>query len=224
MAKNQITNLKTKFIGKRIFDFDEIDSTSLEAFRLINEGKARHGDVIIAKIQTSGKGQFSRSWISREGGLYMSIILCSKADENLNLITFACALAVIDALKKITGMSAELKWVNDIILNRKKLGGILTQSVTRGDISTIVCGIGININSQVDDIEDENNNAVSIIDITSKETNMNFLITALCEYFEYYFDEFQKNPQKIIENWMQNSRILNKKVLLKRTIAILREQ
>ncbi len=213
MAEKQLSQPKTKFTGKRILCFEETDSTNLEAFRLINEGSAKHGDVITAKTQTSGKGQFSRSWISREGGLYMSIILCSKADENLNLITFAAGLACIDALKRFTDVAFELKWVNDIIYQGKKLGGILTQSITRGNISTIVCGIGINVNSKVNDIEDENNKAASLIDITGKKTDLSLLTAAVCEFFEYYFDEFQKNPEKIVEKWMQNSKFLNKKVL-----------
>lgn len=212
MSEKQLRKTAANFIGKRIFDYEELDSTNLEAFRLINEGGSKHGDIITAKTQTSGKGQYSRSWVSREGGLYMSIIVCSKADENLNLITFAAGLACIDALKKITDTSFSLKWVNDIIYDGKKLGGILTQSVTRGNISTIVCGIGLNLNSRVSDIEDENNKAISVFEITGKQTDIDILIKVLCESFEHYFDEFQKNPQEIIDEWQKNSNILNKKV------------
>jgi len=208
----KITNLKTKFIGKRIFEFDELDSTNLEAFRLINEGKAKQGDVITAKKQTSGKGQFSRKWISRDGGLYISIITCSKADENLNLITLTSAVACVEAIKKISGIKAQLKWINDITLNGKKLGGILTESVTRGNVSTVVAGIGINVNSKVDDIIDEDNSAISLLDFTGKNYDLNVLIQKICEYFENYFDIFQKTPEKIIGKWLENSAVLNKNV------------
>jgi len=205
-------NLKTSQIGKRIFLHDDIDSTNLEALRLINSSKAKYGDLIIAKNQSSGKGQQDNIWQSPNGGLYISIITVSKVNEFSNLITFAAGIACVESIKSITGIDANLKWVNDIMYKGNKLGGILTQSITRGDLSTNITGIGINTNSKIQNVNNIKYNATSLAEISGNNINMNLFAAELCNYFEKYFKIYQKNPDEIIDKWFEYSNIKDLKI------------
>jgi len=200
-------NLKTSFIGKRIICHDVPDSTNNEAFRLIDSHKARHGDLITANQQLGGKGQQGNSWTSPEGGLYVSIITVSKVCEGSNLITFVSAISCIEAIKSVTGINAGLKWVNDIIINKQKLGGILTETVTSGRISTHISGIGINANSKIENTANNGFKPVSLSELLNKEVSLNFLIAEICNSFEKYFEIYQSDKSKIIDKWLECSNI-----------------
>ena len=204
--------IKSRFIGKRIFYYEKIDSTNLQAFRLINDKKAGFGDVIVGKIQLYGKGQQGNNWLSPEGNIYMSIITASKVSNFSNLITFASGISCMEAINSITGLNPKLKWVNDIIINKKKLGGILTESVTRGNISTDVIGLGINVNTRIANVENAKFSPVSLYELTQNEINIVELIAEICCQFEINFDLYQKNPNKIIEKWQKYSDITGNKV------------
>lgn len=132
--------------------YKSVGSTNTEAKLMIMKN-AEHGTVILAEEQLSGKGRMGRSFYSpSESGIYMSIIL--KPILNMNdsvLITTAAAVAVSLAIEKITGIITQIKWVNDIYLNDKKICGILTEAVTdmeSGTISSIVVGIGLNVKTE----------------------------------------------------------------------------
>jgi BirA family biotin operon repressor/biotin-[acetyl-CoA-carboxylase] ligase len=205
-------NLRTSQIGGRIFFHDNIDSTNTEALRHVNSLKAKFGDLIIAKSQYSGMGQQNNNWNSPEGGLYISIITVSKVSEFSNLITFAAGVACINAIKSVTKINATLKWVNDIIYKGNKLGGILTQSVTRGNLSTNITGIGINTNIKITNINNNKYNAVSLSEIIECKVDMNILIPEICNYFEKYFELYQQKPDEIINKWLEYSNIKDSKI------------
>ncbi|MDD3012511.1 MAG: biotin--[acetyl-CoA-carboxylase] ligase [Candidatus Gastranaerophilales bacterium] len=205
-------NLKTSQIGKRIFLLDNIDSTNLESLRLINSSNAKFGDLIIAKTQSSGKGQQDNVWNSPEGGLYLSIITVSKISELSNLITFTAGIACTEAIKSAAQINVNLKWVNDIIYKRNKLGGILTQSVTRGNLSTNIIGIGINANTKNLNINNNKYNVASLLEITGNKININLLAAEICNYFEKYFKIYQQNPDEITAKWLEYSNIKECKI------------
>jgi BirA family biotin operon repressor/biotin-[acetyl-CoA-carboxylase] ligase len=211
--------MKTNQIGKRIFYFENIDSTNLEAARLIESSNAQFGDVIIAKIQSAGKGQQDNVWQSPEGGLYISIITASKVSEYLNLITFTAGIACIDAIKNISGVNADLKWVNDIMYKGNKLGGILTQSFTRGDISTNITGIGINANSVNINTDNKSYEAISLAELLEDPVDINVLLAEICKSFEKYFSKYQQNPETIIAKWLEHSNIVGKQIVFENNDA-----
>lgn len=127
--------------------FDSIGSTNDEALAWATQG-APNLSLIIADEQTSGRGRAGRKWVSPRGAsISLSLILRPVADEadTSSLFTGLAALALIDALKS-HGLSAQIKWPNDILLNRKKCAGILVESVWTGDaLDTVVIGIGVNV-------------------------------------------------------------------------------
>ena len=112
-------------------------STQLEARKLIAEGGAKTGDIVLANEQTAGQGRFGRTWISPNGGLYATVIL-----PDTPLISLKAGLAVMRVLRSV-GLNAGLKWPNDVIVEDRKIAGVLVE--TDGDRSLI--GIGLNLTS-----------------------------------------------------------------------------
>lgn len=128
---------------------DCVASTNDYLKGLASERVLRHGYTVIAKRQTKGRGRRGRSFLSPEGGLYMSILLRPEISaDKLSLVTPAAAAAVVGAIKaELPELDPKIKWVNDIKLNGKKVCGILTEAVTGADggICCVICGIGINV-------------------------------------------------------------------------------
>jgi BirA family biotin operon repressor/biotin-[acetyl-CoA-carboxylase] ligase len=135
------------------------ESTNKDAkLAAINNGK--HGEVFVALEQTAGRGRRGRSFISMKGNsIYMSIILKPRMNSsNVVLITTAASVAVHRAIAKVTGKVTQIKWVNDLYYQEKKICGILTEAVTdceSGMIDSIILGIGINFNTKEENIPDE---------------------------------------------------------------------
>lgn len=149
--------LKTKFLGRHIHYEESVDSTQKIAHRLAYEN-ASEGTVIIAEEQLSGRGRMDRPWHSpKYTGIWMSVILRpnippSRAPQ-LTLIT---AVAVVQAIEELTNLSPQIKWPNDILLNGKKVTGILTELQADVDrVISIIIGIGINVNQQLEDYPKE---------------------------------------------------------------------
>lgn len=130
--------------------FETTTSTNDQAFNLAKESVSCH-HVISAKSQSAGRGSKGRQWISEEGNLYFSILLVRFDDiVRATIFSFMMANIVADVLDDyIVGkgnLVIELKWPNDILLNQKKIAGILVESTTINDINYVVIGVGINVN------------------------------------------------------------------------------
>jgi len=120
-----------------IHHIEQTSSTQQEARKLITEGNARIGDVVLADEQTAGRGRFGRSWISPSGGLYITLICCADP-----LLSLKAGLAVVRALRSV-GIEAGLKWPNDVVVENLKIAGVLIETI--GDHSLV--GIGLNLTS-----------------------------------------------------------------------------
>lgn len=142
-------NLKTKSAGRKIILLDEAVSTNNTAKELAASG-AEHGTAVIADSQTGGKGRLGRAFVSPQGtGLYTSIIIRPKISlETAQLITSCTACAAAEAVEAVCGNSVEIKWVNDLYMNEKKICGILTEaslSVESASLDYAIIGVGINV-------------------------------------------------------------------------------
>ncbi|GAA6617635.1 biotin--[acetyl-CoA-carboxylase] ligase [Scytonema sp. NUACC26] len=124
--------------------FDKVSSTNQILWNLLNQG-AEPGCTVIATQQTAGKGQWGRQWISNDGGLYLSVAIAPKLDvTNGYQLTLATAWGIAKQLQE-SGIPTSIKWPNDLVLNRRKLGGILTETkVKQGQIEQAIIGVGIN--------------------------------------------------------------------------------
>lgn len=137
--------LKTKCFGKNIEIYKKLPSTN-DLAKSRAEALAE-GSIIIAQIQTSGRGRHDRTWFSPEGGLWFSLILKPKNIKNLIEINYVAVISAINVLRKDYKVGCLYRWPNDLMLDGKKLGGILTESKFSGNIlSYAVLGIGLNVN------------------------------------------------------------------------------
>ena len=139
---------RTKHLGSRICWLDEVDSTNLVCRRLAEQGEPG-GAVVLARAQNAGRGRRGRSFQSESDlGMYLSVMLRPEEDmQTLSNLTAWVAVAVCDGVERCTGVRPQIKWINDLILNGKKLGGILTElGLKNGSIDHVVVGIGLNVN------------------------------------------------------------------------------
>ena len=134
-----------------LLSFDSLDSTNDEAKR-IAKGGGCHGAVIWARHQSAGKGRMGRNWVSSDGNLFVSVLL--QPDKNiadLSQLSFVAAVSVLEALEALIpdGNRLQCKWPNDILLNDRKLGGILLESFTTPESKKpwVVVGVGVNVDS-----------------------------------------------------------------------------
>ncbi|WP_448535297.1 biotin--[acetyl-CoA-carboxylase] ligase [Pseudothermotoga sp.] len=108
-----------------------------------------HGAVVVADVQTSGRGRFNRTWYSPEGGLWFSILFKPRKNVRPNFYTKLCAVSIVRALKQLK-VEAKLKWPNDVYVGGKKLAGILTETVFEEErLGAIIVGIGMNVNNEI---------------------------------------------------------------------------
>jgi BirA family biotin operon repressor/biotin-[acetyl-CoA-carboxylase] ligase len=138
-------DIKTKFVGKRAYYFDEIDSTQNFALKIASN-KNENGTIVISQNQTAGKGRLGRKWISPKGGIWFSIILHPKFNlSNTTLFPITASLALANAVEKTVSKKPKLKWPNDIILKNKKIAGMLVDmSLESNSIENLILGVGIN--------------------------------------------------------------------------------
>ena len=171
----------------------ELDSTNTEAKRLAEEGAA-HGTLVVADRQLAGKGRRGRRWNSPSGGnIYMTLLLRPDLDpDDAPMLTLVMACSVARGIQKQTGLTAQIKWPNDIIVHGKKVCGILTEmSAKAGYIHYVVIGIGINVNTE-EFPEELRETATSIRLETGRTFSKNTLIADVMDFFQKDYQIFMK--------------------------------
>ena len=142
---------------EKLIFYNSIPSTNAEARRLAEEG-APHGTAVLAAAQTAGRGRMGRSFLSPEGGLYLSVILRpEKPAAELMHLTAMLAVGACNAVEAVCGVRPKVKWVNDLILGGKKVAGILVEPKLGADgrMEYAICGIGINCNTDLQSLTPE---------------------------------------------------------------------
>ena len=131
-------------LGKQIIYYPEIDSTQLEVWRRIEKGTIKNGTLIIADIQTKGKGTHGRTWHTDEkNNIAFSFVLEQNCEaQKLEGITIEIAKTLVEVFQKLYGILLEIKFPNDLVYHGKKIGGILTQTKSKGNmVKYVVIGI-----------------------------------------------------------------------------------
>ena len=192
-------NLKGAFVGKNIYYEEKVDSTNTLARELSLKG-VKNGSVVISDYQERGRGRNGKIWTSPCGcNIYMSIILKPKfSPEVAQGMTILAAVSVADAIAEVASLKPQIKWPNDILIDSKKVSGILTEMSTQNMvIEHIIVGIGINVNAEEKDMEDGIKNIATSLLIESKKTNefagplnRNKLITSILNKFDKYYEMF----------------------------------
>ena len=185
--------INTVYLGRKIYFFDEITSTNDYAKELANDN-LEEGTLVVANCQTKGKGRLDRSWVSdKNDGIFLSLILRPNIELfNIMQITLLAGICVCNAIKSLTELDAKIKWPNDIIINNKKVCGILTEvSAQIENVSYLILGIGINVNNKNFDINLENK-ATSIFLETDKFIKRQNLIGHFLKEFEDKYSIYKK--------------------------------
>lgn len=183
----QLNNLKTKVLGKNTIYYNEIDSTQSEIWRQIENKEASNGTLIIADIQTSGKGTHGRTWYTDEkGNIAFSFFLEMNCDINkLQGITTEIAKIILNIFASKYSINLQIKEPNDIVFNGKKIGGILTETkIISNNVKYLVVGIGINTKK-----EKFNDELKDIATSIKKEFNIDVNTE---EFIEEFCNEFEK--------------------------------
>ena len=214
--KNLQNNLNIQEIQKNlkykhnIEIFDSIDSTNKHLKSKINE--KNYGTIVISNEQTNGYGKSNREFLSNKDiGIYMSILINPNCliEESLK-ITILTSVAVLSAIKSVYNLDVKLKWVNDIILNDLKVGGILCESqinLNNNIIDNMIVGIGINVKN-FEFPPSLKNIATSIENNTNIKISRNELISEIINFFDLYFID-NKN---YLDLYKENSYVLGKDI------------
>ena len=194
LNKHEIASrMQTKWIGKEVVFLEETGSTNADA-RILAEKGYGHGTLVVANHQTGGKGRRGRNWHSPRGNsIAMSLILKPELEsEYASMLTLVQAMAVTKAIEEVCGLKAQIKWPNDILVNEKKVCGILTEmNLEMMEISSIIIGTGINVNQ--DSFPEEISEIATSLKIEKKRTQSRAdLIEHICELFEEYFEKFME--------------------------------
>ena len=210
-----MAQLETEFIGREIHNFGKLSSTNTTAKEQAEKG-AKEGTTIIAETQTSGKGRLDRLWVSPRGGVWLSIILRPRIDpEDASKITLTTAVAVTRILRRLYNVTAEIKWPNDVLIDNKKVCGILTEAKLRGKtVNFVVVGIGINANFSIQALpEDLQTTATTLKEMLGKNVDREKLTAALLKEFEDYYKLFiERKFERLLTEWRSMAGFLGKEV------------
>ena len=201
-------NLGAQVVGNQIVCLDATDSTNEEIKRQASTG-VREGLAVLSALQTGGKGRRGRSFSSPEGGLYLSVLLrpdCSVGE--LFQITAWVAVAVCRGIFNATGLDVGIKWTNDLVVEGKKLGGILTELGMEGEsgaINYVAVGVGLNLTQGAEDFPPEIRDvATSLAQHMERVPQRNLLAGALLKSLDEMYVQFPTARQDYLEAYRKN--------------------
>ncbi len=204
------SNLATRFIGQRVICYPRLTSTNDVAKREAQQG-AREGTVIVAEEQTAGRGRIKRVWLSPKGSIALSIILYPKLAYLPSLIMVA-SLAVVHSIARVTGLKSQIKWPNDVLVNGKKVCGILIESDVKGsNVDYAVIGIGINVNLRLSDFPEISPTATSLSHELGRDVSRLDMIRCLLVETERLYLALPTG-QSVYQEWRDNLVTLGKRV------------
>ncbi|MCZ8540081.1 biotin--[acetyl-CoA-carboxylase] ligase [Psychrobacillus psychrodurans] len=211
-----IPNLNTKQLGRTIDYYTTCESTQIIAADKAREA-APHGTVVIAEEQTDGRGRLDRSWNSTANkGIWMSVIIRPAISPQFAAqFTLVSAVAITQAIQEVTNLTPEIKWPNDILINGKKVTGILTELQADMDIvHSIIIGIGVNVNQELSAFEESIQKTATSLKIENgEEIDRSLLVAKILYYLEKYGELYVENgfkPIKIL--WESHNCTIGKRI------------
>ncbi len=212
LAHEITAQLNTRIIGQKVIHFDSLPSTMDEAFKQAMEGCVE-GTVICSEQQSAGRGRLGREWSSvTSRGIYTSVVLKPNLmATDVAKLTLLAGVAVYEAVKKMSDINCSIKWPNDVMVEGKKLCGILTEmNAQMEQVKFVIVGIGINVNHDANELLDE---ATSIqAEIGQPVSRVTMLKEILRSFDHWYQTMQQKGFDPIINRWKKYSSTLNKRI------------
>ncbi|MCC7202633.1 MAG: biotin--[acetyl-CoA-carboxylase] ligase [Nitrospirae bacterium] len=210
------TRVGKRIIGKEILFFDEVDSTNNVAMEKAGSGAAE-GLVVLSEGQSHGKGRMGRTWVSpKYVNIYLSILFRPDLSPQYSpVMTMMSAVSTARAITEVTGLRTQIKWPNDILIDRKKVSGILMEmNAEQERINHIVAGIGINVNMKERDFPDGlRMPATSLAECLGKKVDRTDLLLMLIEILEEDYEELRNGGvMSIFSRWRKGCDILDRRI------------
>ena len=210
-------NLNTKFLGKKVYYFNTIDTTQNFAMEIVTMNNM-NGTIIIAKKQTGGRGRMKRKWKSPVGGIWMSIIIHPKFSvSSTTLVPLAISLALCIAIEKTLKIKPELKWPNDVTVKGKKVAGVLVDaSIVSNEIEYMIIGVGINFKIKPTELANaikKTPNFYGVATLVKNDVNSLPLLHQFLYELENVFQMIDSNHiKKIVNQWTERSSTIGRNV------------
>ncbi|HXV19148.1 MAG TPA: biotin--[acetyl-CoA-carboxylase] ligase [Candidatus Omnitrophota bacterium] len=207
------SGLKTRFLGRQMYSYEELDSTNDACFKLGKEGVAE-GVTLFAEYQNKGRGRLGRTWVSPRGkNILLSVLLRPALSlSDVSKITLSAAVSLIKAIREATGRALGIRWPNDVLFGDKKVAGILTEMSAEADqVNFIVLGIGINVNSETSELPAQ---STSIKEIAGETIDRVAFARSYLEIFEKdYLCVKERRFEKLAREWEDYSATSGRRVV-----------
>lgn len=204
--------VKTKRIGRKILVYNHTSSTNDVAAEYA-KNKDNDGLAIFAEEQTAGRGRAGAKWLSGRGDSILCSILLTSCKCNPELLSLACPVAVAEAVGKIAHSHAKIKWPNDIILNGKKVAGIMAESKKVRGNTIYIIGIGINCHQKKNSFPDELQTTATSINIEGRLIcDRISLAKRLLTSLDHWLEMAENNREKIINRWRKLNTLLHQRI------------
>ena len=208
------SKVDTEIIGRNFIYSDEVESTNSFLLNKANKFNS-DGTILLAEKQTKGRGRKERVWYSAKGqNLTFSILLTSKKylGKKFNLLNFTTSLSVAFALENLFQLKTELKWPNDVLVNGKKICGILLESTSQGNkIERVVIGVGLNVNQGLFQ-GNFNLEPTSVKLELGENVDREKLLAELLNTFEELLLKIDSKPDEIMKDWKDRCNLIGEKI------------
>jgi BirA family biotin operon repressor/biotin-[acetyl-CoA-carboxylase] ligase len=181
--------LSTQVVGRQIYLFGEVSSTN-DVLRHLAKAGAREGTVVLAESQTAGRGRFGKTWFSPFGtNLYASVLFRPAiGPKDAPVFSFIASLALADTIRAL-GLPAAIKWPNDIVVERKKVAGVLAEVATTGDrLDYVLLGVGVNLNVErgalLEALGEAGRAAASLRELAGREIGRNAFAASFLNFLD----------------------------------------
>ena len=192
----------------------EVDSTQTAAKALAADG-APEGTVVTARTQSSGSGRTGRPWLSPAGGLYMSFILRPENLVSPELVTLITSVAVADGLGEAAGLSTSIRWPNDVLANGRKIAGIIAEAqASKGLVTQITVGVGVNCNTSESELAALEGEATSVAMELGKQVEVQEVARSILDSFSGLYERW-RSGEDLTGAWKGRVATLGKEVLVK---------
>ncbi len=200
--------LRTRYVGRRVHWFEQVTSTNDVARTLAEQG-APEGTVVVARTQTEGRGRLGRRWVSPPGGVWLSVVLRPiAAPYELPRLGLAVGVACSRAVERSCGVPVRLRWPNDLVVEGKKVGGVLVESGPEG--RWVMVGVGINVAVEPGQLPE---GAASLVEFAKGPVDRAALLQALLAELELVYELFRGGDwATLLQWWRQRSTTLGRRV------------
>ena len=207
------SNLATCRIGKEIIVYTSTSSTNDIASEYAAGGEKNDGLAVFAEYQTAGRGRRGNVWQSQAGKSILCSILLYEPDIEPDALVLACGVAVAESIGRCGRTEAKIKWPNDILLDDKKVAGVLVESISIKKQKFFVIGIGINCQQKKEDFADELKQTATSIDIQNgTKCDRNRIAKRLLVNLDHFLAAGLKNPGEVVEKWQGMSILLGRRI------------